>query len=166
MITHKIALPADKSVWENVNAGDRVLLSGVLYTARDEAHKRLIKLIKDKKDLPVDLKGQVIYYMGPAPAKPDQIINSAGPTTAKRMDIYTSDILKLGVLGTIGKGERGPEAKKIMLNKAVYMVALGGVAAKLSKQITKQEIVAFEDLGMGAFRTALKLFRPWSKTSK
>ena len=102
--------------------------------------------------MPADFKGQVIYYVGPAPSKPGQVINSAGPTTAKRMDKYTADMLELGVLGFIGKGERGLKTRELIKGKAIYMAALGGVAAKQAKSIVAQEIIAFEDAGMEALR--------------
>lgn len=152
MKTVKISVPFQESELQSFRSGDRLLLTGKLIAARDEAHKRLVELKKSGKTLPVNLKGQVIYYVGPAPSKPGQVINSAGPTTAKRMDKYTADMLELGVVGMIGKGERGEETKKLLKGKAVYMVALGGVGAKQAKTITRQEILAFEEIGMEALR--------------
>lgn len=152
MNTHSIQLPFSPSDLEMIQTGDRLLLSGTLYTARDEAHKRLIDLKQQGKALPVDLNEQVIYYVGPAPSKPGQVINSAGPTTAKRMDKYTQDMLDLGVKGFIGKGERGAETRGLMKGKAIYMAALGGVAAKQAKTIVSQEVIAFENAGMEALR--------------
>lgn len=152
MITHKIPLPFRQEALLQLKAGDRVLLSGTIYAARDEAHKRLIALKHAGEELPVDLSNQVIYYVGPAPSKPGQVINSAGPTTAKRMDKHMSDMLELGVKGFIGKGERGAEARELMKGKAIYMAALGGVAAKQAQSIVAQEVIAFEDAGMEALR--------------
>lgn len=137
---------------QKIRSGDRLLLTGTLIAARDEAHRRLVDLKNSRKKLPVDLKGQTIYYVGPAPSRPEQIINSAGPTTAKRMDKYTKDMLELGVIGMIGKGERGQETKKLIKGRAVYMAALGGVGAKQAKTIMDQKIIAFEDVGMEALR--------------
>lgn len=152
MNTFKISVPFKISDLKRIRSGDRLLLSGTLFAARDEAHKRLVELKNAGKKLPVDLKGQVLYYVGPAPSKPGQIINSAGPTTAKRMDKYTKDMLEIGVIGMIGKGERGEETKKMIKGKAIYMAALGGVGAKQAKTIIGQEIIAFEDVGMEALR--------------
>jgi len=152
MHTHRITLPLTREDLKHISSGDRLLLSGTIYAARDEAHKRLIDLKKATLPLPVDFTDTVIYYVGPAPTKPGQVINSAGPTTAKRMDKYTEDILELGVVGLIGKGERGEHTRKLLKGRAIYMAALGGVAAKQSKTIRKQEIIAFEDAGMEALR--------------
>lgn len=152
MNTHKIQLPFTDEDFQTIKSGDQLLLSGTIYAARDEAHKRLIDMKHAGEPLPVDLKGAVIYYVGPAPAKPGQVINSAGPTTAKRMDKYTADLLELGVQGMIGKGERGEETKRLLKGKGIYMAALGGVAAKQAKAIVEQEIIAFEDAGMEALR--------------
>lgn len=152
MKSKNINVPFSSEDLASLRAGDQLLLSGIVLTARDEAHSRLSDLINSGRDLPVDLKGQVIYYSGPAPTKPGQIINSAGPTTAKRMDPYMENVLNLGVIGMIGKGERGKEAREQMKGRAVYMAALGGTSAKLAKSIVSQEIMAFEDLGMGAIR--------------
>ena len=152
MTTHSITLPFSEEDLQSIQAGDRLLLTGTIYAARDEAHKRLIALKKAGKPLPVDLRDQVIYYVGPAPSKPGQVINSAGPTTAKRMDKYTADVLDLGVKGLIGKGERGAPTRELLKGKAIYMAALGGVAAKQAKSIIAQEVMAFEDAGMEALR--------------
>lgn len=148
----RIALPFSAKDLKTMRSGDRLLLTGPMFAARDEAHRRLVELKNAGKPLPVDLRSQVIYYVGPAPSKPGQIINSAGPTTGKRMDKYTQDILELGVIGMIGKGERGEETKALIKGKAIYMAALGGVGAKQAKTIVKQEIIAFEDAGMEALR--------------
>lgn len=152
MKTHSLKLPLSKEHLDQIQAGDRVLLTGTIYAARDEAHKRLIDLKEAGKELPADFSGSMVYYVGPAPAKPGQVINSAGPTTAKRMDKYTPDMLELGVVGMIGKGERGAETRKQLKGKAIYMAVLGGVAAKVAKSIVEQEILAFEDAGMEALR--------------
>lgn len=128
--------------------GDRVLLSGVIYTGRDAAHKRLFELLQAGKPLPVDLRGQVIYYVGPAPARPGQVIGSASPTTAGRMDAYAPALIEHGLKGMIGKGRRSPEVIEAMKkHKAVYFGATGGAAALLARCIRKAEVVAYEDLG-------------------
>ena len=149
----KITPPlTDKDV-ENLRAGDKVLITGVLYTARDAAHKRLIELLDKGEKLPFDVKGQLIYYVGPTPAKPGQVIGSAGPTTSGRMDAYTPRLLELGLKGTIGKGQRSAEVVEAMKKyKAVYLAAVGGAAALIAKTIKKAEIVAYEDLGPEAIR--------------
>ena len=149
----KITSPlTDKDV-EKLKAGDKVLITGVFYTARDAAHKRLIELLEGGKKLPFDIKGQLIYYVGPTPAKPGRIIGSAGPTTSGRMDAYTPRLLELGLKGTIGKGQRSQEVIEAMQkNKAVYLAAVGGAAALIAKTIKKAEIIAYEDLGPEAIR--------------
>ncbi|HLC17937.1 MAG TPA: Fe-S-containing hydro-lyase, partial [Thermodesulfobacteriota bacterium] len=132
---------------------DRVLISGVLYTARDAAHKRFMELLDRGEKLPFDVKGQIIYYVGPTPAKPGQVIGSAGATTSGRMDAYTPRLLKLGLKATIGKGARSSEVIEAMkAKKAVYLAAVGGAAALISKCIVKSEVVAYEDLGPEAVR--------------
>lgn len=145
-------LPFQSDDLLQIHSGDRLLLTGTLYVARDEAHRRLVDLKRAGKPLPIDLQNQVIYYAGPAPTKPGQVINSIGPTTAKRMDKYTADMLELGAVGIIGKGERGTETRKLLKGKGIYMAALGGVSAKQARCIIKQEIVAFEEIGMEALR--------------
>ena len=131
-----------------LRAGDTVLLSGVIYTGRDAAHKRLYELLQSGKPLPMDIRGQVIYYVGPTPAKPGQIIGSAGPTTAGRMDAYAPLLIEHGLKGMIGKGKRSEAVKDAMKrHKAVYFGATGGAAALLSRRIKKAEVVAYEDLG-------------------
>ena len=148
-----ITTPLTDEVIETLRTGDRVLISGWVYTARDAAHKRMIEEYEKTGKLPFDIKGQVIYYVGPTPAKPGQVIGSAGPTTAYRMDKYTPKLLELGLKGTIGKGWRGPEVKEALKKyKAVYFAAYGGTAALLSKHITMVEMVAYEDLGPEAIR--------------
>jgi len=138
---------ADADV-EKLKAGDKVFLNGVIYTGRDAAHKRLFDLLKEGKPLPIDIKGQVIYYVGPAPAKPGQAIGSAGPTTSGRMDIYSPKLMEIGLKGMIGKGMRKKEVVEAMKKyKAVYFAATGGAGALLAKAIKKAQIVAYEDLG-------------------
>lgn len=143
---------ADKDV-EALKAGDKVLITGVIYTARDAAHKRLIELLDAGKALPIDVKGQLIYYVGPTPEKPGQVIGSAGPTTSGRMDAYAPRLLDLGLKGMIGKGARNKNVLDSMKkNKAVYFAAVGGAAALIARSIKKAEIVAYEDLGPEAIR--------------
>ena len=145
--------PLSDSTIEMLKAGDKVRISGVLYTARDAAHKRLIEMIESGKDLPFDVKGQLLYYVGPTPAKPGQVIGSAGPTTSYRMDTYAPTLIKMGLKGTIGKGGRSKEVLEAMKRyKAVYFAAVGGAAALIAKTIKKVEIIAFEDLGTEAIR--------------
>lgn len=142
----------DKDI-EKLHIGDKVLLSGIIYTARDAAHKRLVELFKENKQLPIDIKGQIIYYVGPAPAKPGYAIGPAGPTTSYRMDPYTPILHAHGLKATIGKGNRGPEVVEALKKyKAVYLAATGGIAALIAKSIKKAEIVAYEDLGAEAIR--------------
>jgi len=138
---------------KELKAGDVVSISGTIYTARDAAHKRMTEMLDEGKELPFDIKNQVIYYLGPCPAKEGQVIGSAGPTSSYRMDAYTPRLLDLGLKGMIGKGMRGPEVVESMKkNKAVYFAAVGGAAALISKSIISEEIVAFEDLGTEAIR--------------
>ncbi len=148
-----ITTPLTAEKTRELRAGDNVLISGVIYTGRDAAHKRLVELVKEGKELPVDLKDQIIYYVGPAPAKPGQAIGSAGPTTSYRMDAYAPTLLDLGLKGMIGKGKRSDEVVQSMVkNEAVYFGAIGGAGALLSKCIKKAEIVCYEDLGAEAIR--------------
>jgi len=136
-----------------LKAGDSVLLTGVIYTARDAAHKRLCELVAQGKELPMDIQDAVIYFVGPTPAKPGQAIGSAGPTTSYRMDAYSPTLIAQGQTGMIGKGKRGPEVIAAMKEHgAVYFGAIGGCGALLSKCIKKAEIVAYEDLGAEAIR--------------
>lgn len=152
MRTVSIQLPFSQEDLKSVRAGDRLLLSGRMYTARDEAHRRIVEHKQEGADLPVDFQGETIYYVGPAPARPGQVISSAGPTTAKRMDKYTKDMLELGVVAMIGKGERGQETRRLLKGKAIYMAALGGVGAKQAQTIISQEEMAFHDAGMESLR--------------
>ena len=138
---------------ENLKIGDKVFISGTIYTARDAAHKRLVDLIEDGKDLPINIEGQIIYFVGPAPAKPGMAIGSAGPTTSYRMDPYSPILLDAGLKGMIGKGPRNQEVIDFMKkNKAVYFAAIGGAAVVIAQSIKKAEIIAYEDLGAEAIR--------------
>jgi fumarate hydratase subunit beta len=136
-----------------LKAGDRVRLNGVMYTARDAAHGRLFPLIEKGERLPIDVRGAIIYYTGPSPAQPGQIVGSIGPTTASRMDKFTPALLRLGLKGTLGKGYRGQAVKDALREfKGVYFGAIGGAGAVLSRHVKKVEIVAYEDLGTEAIR--------------
>ena len=138
---------------EKLKSGDYVYVTGTIYSARDAAHKRMIETLECGEELPLELKDNVIYYMGPSPAREGQAIGSAGPTTASRMDKYTPTLLDLGLKGMIGKGKRSGEVKEaIVRNKAIYLAAVGGAGALLSKCITKSEIIAYEELGAEAIR--------------
>ncbi len=149
--TIKIATPLDLEKVMQLKAGDSVSITGNIYTARDAAHKRLIELIKNNQELPIDLKGQIIYYVGPTPAKPGYPCGSAGPTTSYRMDPYTPYLLDRGLKGMIGKGLRSKEVIESMKkNKAIYFGAIGGVAALIARSIKKSEVIAYEDLGAEA----------------
>ncbi len=149
----RLKTPLRNEEVEKLKRGDRVLISGVVYTGRDAAHKRLIDLLKAGKDLPFDIRGQIIYYVGPAPAKPGQILGSAGPTTSYRMDAYSPTLIEMGLKGMIGKGMRSEAVKEAMKKyKAVYFAATGGAGALLAKRVKKVEIVAYEDLGPEAIR--------------
>ena len=149
----KLTTPLTAEKTKELRAGDNLLISGVIYTGRDAAHKRLVELVEKGEDLPVDLKDQIIYYVGPAPAKPGQAIGSAGPTTSYRMDAYAPTLLDLGLKGMIGKGKRSDEVVESMKkNGAVYFGAIGGAGALLSKCIKKAEVVCYEDLGAEAIR--------------
>jgi fumarate hydratase subunit beta len=144
----RLKTPLSDADVEKLKAGDKVLLNGVIYTGRDAAHKRLFDLLQEKKPLPIELKGQVIYYVGPAPAKPGQVIGSAGPTTSGRMDAYSPKLMEMGLKGMIGKGMRKKEVVEAMKKyKAVYFAATGGAGALLAKAIKKAQVVAYEDLG-------------------
>jgi fumarate hydratase subunit beta len=154
MAEHKrIRAPFDAETVASLRAGDTVLISGTILTARDAAHKRLFALIEEGKDLPFDITNQVIYYVGPTPAKPGQVIGSAGPTTSGRVDKYTPALLERGMRGMIGKGYRSQAVKDaIVQHKAVYLVAVGGAGALVSKTIKGSRVVAYEDLGTEAIR--------------
>ncbi|MBK1812524.1 Fe-S-containing hydro-lyase [Clostridium sp. YIM B02505] len=149
----KIIMPLTNDKVLDLKAGDTVLISGTIYAARDAAHKKLIELIENNEELPIDVRDSVIYYVGPTPAKPGEVIGSAGPTTSYRMDAYTSKLLNLGLKGMIGKGLRSNEVvESIIKNKAVYFGAIGGAGALISKCIKKNDIVAYEELGAEAIR--------------
>ena len=146
-----ITAPFSREEARKLKAGDSCLLSGVIYTARDAAHKRLCQLIEEGRELPVDLKDSVFYFVGPTPAKPGQVIGSAGPTTSYRMDAYSPALIKLGQTGMIGKGKRDETVIAAMKEHgAVYFGAIGGCGALLGKCIKKSELVAYEDLGAEA----------------
>lgn len=146
-----LSLPLDPEQLKTLNAGDTVLLTGVLYTARDAAHKRLVECLDRGEELPFDVKGQLIYYVGPAPASPGHAVGSAGPTTSYRMDAYTPRLLEAGLLAMMGKGRRNQAVVDAMIKRgAVYFGAVGGAAALISKRIVKSEVVAYPDLGAEA----------------
>ena len=149
----KITTPLTQDTAKNLRAGDSCLISGVIYTARDAAHKRLCELVAAGKELPLDIKDSIIYFVGPTPAKPGQAIGSAGPTTSYRMDAYSPTLIGLGLTGMIGKGKRGPEVVNAMKEHgAVYFGAIGGCGALLSRCIKKAEVIAYDDLGAEAIR--------------
>ena len=152
-MTKHITLPITDEVIRGLKAGDSVLLTGTILTGRDAAHKRLFELIEAGKELPVDLKGELIYYVGPAPAKPGCAVGPAGPTSSYRMDKYTPALLDLGLKGMIGKGTRSREVIDAMVrNGCVYFAAIGGAAALIAKSIKKEELLCYEDLGTEAVR--------------
>ena len=151
MAAKKITTPLTDEVVKSLKAGDSVLITGTIYTGRDQAHKRLVETLKAGKPMPVDLRGQIIYYVGPAPAKPGYAIGPAGPTTSGRMDPYTPALLEYGMKGMIGKGNRTPEViEAIKKYTGVYFASVGGAAALIAKRITKCEIMAYEDIGAEA----------------
>ncbi len=144
----KITSPFNDKTIADLKAGDQVLISGVMYVGRDAAHKRLVEALNKGDKMPFDVKGQVIYYMGPSPTKPGNIIGSAGPTTSGRMDAYTPRMLEAGLKGMVGKGLRTKDVKDaIKKYKAVYLASVGGAAALIAKRIVKSEIIAYEELG-------------------
>ena len=148
-----VATPLSDADVEALKAGDRVRISGVIYTARDAAHGRLFPLIEKGEKLPIDVKGPIIYYTGPSPARPGDVVGSIGPTTASRMDKFTPSLLRIGLKGTIGKGYRGQPVKDALRRyKGVYFGGIGGAGAVLSQYVKKLEIVAYEDLGTEAIR--------------
>ncbi len=148
-----IDLPLDQKVVESLSMGDICELSGVLYTARDAAHKRMLEEAARGEALPIEVAGQVLFYVGPTPPKPGAIIGSAGPTTSGRMDAYTPRMLELGLTGMIGKGGRSPAVvEAIARHRAVYFAAIGGTAALLAKRVKEVELIAYEDLGTEAIR--------------
>lgn len=148
-----IKVPFNKEISSSLKAGDYVYLTGTIYTARDAAHKRMYEALQAGEELPMNMGNNVIYYMGPSPAREGRPIGSAGPTTASRMDKYAPSLLDLGLIGMIGKGKRTKEVKDaIIRNGAVYFAAVGGAGALLSKSITSSEVIAYDDLGTEAIR--------------
>ena len=148
-----VQVPMSKEDARKLSAGDYVYISGTIYTARDAAHKRMHEALDQGGALPIDMAGNIIYYMGPSPAREGRPIGSAGPTTASRMDKYAPDLLDLGLTGMIGKGKRSDAVKEaIVRNGAVYFAAIGGAGALLSKAIIKSEVIAYDDLGTEAIR--------------
>ncbi len=153
MSERKITTPLTDEVVETLRVGDRLLITGTIFTGRDAAHKRLVELIDKGEPLPIDLQGQIIYFVGPTPPKPGQVIGSAGPTTSGRMDAYSPKLLDLGLKGMIGKGVRNEAVREALKrNKAVYLGATGGAGALLAQRIRSAEVVAYEDLGPEAIR--------------
>lgn len=149
----RIKLPITEADIQDLKAGDSVLLSGTIITGRDAAHKRLFELIEQNKPLPVEIDGELIYYVGPAPAKPGYAVGPAGPTSSYRMDKYAPALLDLGLKGMIGKGARSKDViDAIVRNKAVYFAAIGGAAALIAKSIKSEELLCYEDLGTEAVR--------------
>lgn len=148
-----ISVPLNNEDVAVLRAGDYVYLTGTIYTARDAAHKRIYEALAEGRELPMDMKNNVIYYMGPSPEREGRPIGSAGPTTASRMDKYAPSLLDLGLKGMIGKGKRSQEVKEaIIRNEAIYFAAVGGAGALLSKSITSSEVIAYDDLGTEAIR--------------
>jgi fumarate hydratase subunit beta len=150
---HHIKVPISREDAKSLSAGDYVYLTGTIYTARDAAHKRMKEALDQKGSIPFDIEGNMIYYMGPSPAREGRPIGSAGPTTASRMDKYTPLLLDMGMGGMIGKGKRSKEViEAIVRNESVYFAAVGGAGALLSKCILSSEVIAYEDLGTEAIR--------------
>jgi fumarate hydratase subunit beta len=148
LMTKRIKLPLNEKIVSDLRAGDRLLLTGVIFTARDAAHKRIVEELEHGQVPPFYMKDQTLYYVGPSPAPPGRVIGSAGPTTSTRLDAYTPPLLAAGLKGMIGKGPRSAEVKEaIRQYNAVYMAAVGGAGALLSKSIVKSEVVAYADLG-------------------
>lgn len=148
-----ITTPLDGATIAVLHAGDRVFITGVIYTARDAAHKRMVEALERGEPLPIPLEGQVIYYMGPSPARPGRPIGSAGPTTSGRMDSYVAALLACGLKGMIGKGNRSAAVREAIVQyRAVYMAATGGAGALIARTIKKAEVIAYEDLGAEAVR--------------
>jgi fumarate hydratase subunit beta len=149
----KITTPLTDEVVKDLKIGEKVSITGVIYSARDAAHKRLVELVEKGEELPFDLKGAVIYFVGPAPAKPGYAVGSAGPTTSYRMDPYSPTLIENGLKGMIGKGGRSEEVKASMVkHTAVYFAAIGGAGALMSKSIKKAEVIAYPELGAEAVR--------------
>ncbi len=153
MMEKHVAAPITKDIARTLRAGEYIYLTGTIYTARDAAHKRMEEALSGDEGLPLDVRGQVIYYMGPSPAREGRPIGSAGPTTASRMDRYTPRLLDLGLGAMIGKGKRSKEVlEAIVRNESVYLAAVGGAGALISKCIKESEVVAYDDLGTEAIR--------------
>jgi fumarate hydratase subunit beta len=153
MAEHHIKTPVSDKIIEKLRSGDQIYITGTLYTGRDSAHKKLIDLVEKGEQLPIDIKGQFIYYVGPTPARPGKSIGSAGPTTSYRMDSFAPTLHRLGLKGTIGKGSRNNEVKESLKKyKAVYLAAVGGAGALISKSVEKAEVVAYPELGPEAIR--------------
>lgn len=149
----RITLPLTDEILKDLKTGDSLSLTGVIYVARDAAHKRMVEALDQGKALPFDIKGAIIYYMGPSPARPGRVIGSAGPTTSGRMDAYAPRLMAEGLKGMIGKGLRSKAVKDAMVkHKAVYLGAIGGAGAIISRSIKKAEVVAYEELGAEALR--------------
>ena len=150
-MSKKITLPLTDETLKDLKAGGNLLLTGVIYAARDAVHKRIVEALDQGKPLPFDIKGATIYYTGPTPARPGRIIGSAGPTTSGRMDVYAPQLIAAGLKGMIGKGSRSKAVKDAMAkHKAVYLGAIGGAGAMISKSIKKVEVIAYEELGAEA----------------
>ena len=148
-----LTTPLSDEILQSLKIGDKVLIDGIIYSARDAAHKRLVELLVQGRPLPIELQGQIIYYVGPTPPRPGMVIGAAGPTTSYRMDPYAPRLIENGLKGMIGKGPRGPGViEAIKKYKAVYFAATGGIGALISKTIKKSEVVAYEDLGPEAIR--------------
>lgn len=153
MDTIKLNTPLTKDILSTLKAGQMVNLNGIIYTARDAAHKRLVEMINRGEKLPINLKDQVIFYAGPCPSKPGEVIGSVGPTTSYRMDAYSPKLIELGLLSMIGKGKRSKEVIDAMIKYGgVYFMAIGGSAALMAKTVKSAKVVAFEDLGTEAIR--------------
>ena len=152
-MSKKVTLPLTDEVLKDLKTGDNLLLTGVIYTARDAVHKRMVEALDQGKPLPFDIKGATIYYMGPTPTRPGRIIGSAGPTTSSRMDAYALRLITEGLKGMIGKGSRSGDVKDAMVKyKAVYLGAIGGAGALISRSIKKADVIAYEELGAEALR--------------
>ena len=148
-----IKVPFENGVIDTLKSGDFIYLTGTIYTARDAAHQRMYESMLKGEEIPIDLNGNIIYYLGPSPARPGKVIGSAGPTTSSRMDKYTPKMLDAGLKGMIGKGKRSKEViDSIIKNKSVYLAAIGGAGALLSKCIKESEVIAYDDLGTEAIR--------------
>lgn len=149
----KVTTPLNEEVISKWRSGDKILISGIIYTGRDAAHKRLVELIDKGESLPFDVKGQIIYFVGPTPARPGRAVGSAGPTTSYRMDAYSPRLIEKGLKGMIGKGSRSKEVIEAMMkHRCVYMTAVGGAGALISRCIKSSEIIAYDDLGPEAIR--------------